>query len=218
MARVKKPSGRKPPLHARRAERDYTRRPGNKPPRGTLLIVCESSQTEPNYFESLREAKRLANIIVKRKRGRVPLAELLQFSENEIHELDWDSDLDQAWCIFDTEREGTHKDLEEIRANAKQKRIHLGVSNPCFEYWFLLHFESTDKPFMDADELIHDLCRHIPGYEKSQDHFRTLNERTGRAIQNSEALRSRSENNWEDFPNPSTTIDQLVRRIWMDES
>ncbi len=214
MPRVKKTSGRNPPLHAHRRESDYQRRPGRKPPRGTFLIVCESSQTEPNYFESLREAKRLANMKVIKGRGRIPLARLLQVAENEMLKLDWNPNLDQAWCIFDIEREGTHSDLEEIRAIAKQKKIYLGVSNPCFEYWFLLHFAKTGKPYMDANELIRDLYQHLPGYEKSQDHFSILKERTSLALQYSEELRSLSENNWDDFPNPSSTVDQLVRLIW----
>ena len=62
----RKPDGRK----LRRYERtmnSYDRRPGSHPPGRCILIVCEGAETEPNYFESLRNLLRLSTIQVKIK-------------------------------------------------------------------------------------------------------------------------------------------------------
>ena len=47
--------------------------------------------------------------------------------------------------------------------------FELAVSNPAFEFWFLLHFEETTRPFHNADELRKALEQHLPGYKKNQD-------------------------------------------------
>ena len=45
-------------FHKRKAK-SYERKPGNKPTRQRLLIVCEGSKTEPHYFKEMRHELRL---------------------------------------------------------------------------------------------------------------------------------------------------------------
>lgn len=45
---------------------------------------------------------------------------------------------DEIWCVFDVDE---HPALDEVRVKARSHGIHLAVSNPCLELWFILHFQ-----------------------------------------------------------------------------
>lgn len=217
MPRRRKPSGRDRVFSRGRGRKDYLRRAGRRPPRRTILVVCEGSQTEPNYIDGLRRYKRLQNVQIRVIPGggnRVTPGHLIERAILEKQHLDWDKNRDMVWCVFDTEREGTHPDLEENILRAIRNGIHNAVSNPAFEYWYLLHFVETDRPFEDGNALTQMLVQYIPDYTKSMDIFPQLQGRTTDALDRAERLRARAEDTWEDFPNPSTGVDRLVRIIW----
>ncbi len=44
---------------------------------------------------------------------------------------------DEIWCLFDVD---AHARLPEARRKAAENGIHLAISNPCIELWFVLHF------------------------------------------------------------------------------
>jgi hypothetical protein len=46
--------------------------------------------------------------------------------------------------------------------------------------------------------------------------YRLVREQTEQAIDNAESLRSLHEGYWEDFPNPSTGVDLLVKKLRMN--
>lgn len=120
---------------------------------------------------------------------------------------------DQAWCVFDTEQEGTHQGLNQIVAQAQRSQVRLAVSNPAFEYWYLLHFEDTNRPFQHASEVITRLCKYIADYDKSMDVFPHLGLFTSQAIRCATRLREQATESWDTFPNPSTGVDLLVREL-----
>lgn len=45
------------------------------------------------------------------------------------------------------------------------------VSNPCIEFWFLLHFEKTSKLFTDCSSAEKQLKKHLIDYEKTRKYF-----------------------------------------------
>lgn len=45
---------------------------------------------------------------------------------------------DHIWCVFDIDE---HPFVPEARQQARDNRIDVAVSNPCFELWLLLHFQ-----------------------------------------------------------------------------
>lgn len=49
------------------------------------------------------------------------------------------------------------------------------VNNPCFEYWFLLHFEATQKYYVKCGSAIKQLKRELVGYEKTEKYFKRRN-------------------------------------------
>lgn len=45
------------------------------------------------------------------------------------------------------------------------------VNNPCLEYWYLLHFNSTNKFYNSYNELVIDLRKKMPDYNKSEKYY-----------------------------------------------
>jgi hypothetical protein len=130
----------------------------------------------------------------------------------------WDNELDQIWAVFDTEQAGTHPDLMQAIQLAQENQVSLAISNPCCEYWFLLHFEHTDRPFRNADQVCDALRRYIPDYNKSKPVYLLLRDQMETALIRAQQLRYRSEQNWKDLSNPSTGIDVLVHQIFQSHS
>jgi RloB-like protein len=55
---------------------------------------------------------------------------------------------DQIWCVFDVDE---HARLAEAVDMAAANQIEVGVSNPCFELWLILHFQEQAAP-IERDE------------------------------------------------------------------
>jgi hypothetical protein len=216
VSRQPKPSGRKGAFGEERTESSYRRQAGKRQ-QAIILIVCEGKETEPRYFRALRVAFRIHELrveVVPGSDGRGAPGRMLRTALQHQKALDLDlSSDDEAWCVFDTEQEGTHADLRDVIERAAQARVQLAISNPAFEYWYLLHYECTDRPFTDAAEVCDQLRRYLPQYTKTMSAFACVKDRTETALANVEVLRKRSEVNWERCPNPSTAVDRLVQRI-----
>ena len=76
-----------------------------------------------------------------------------------------------AIAVFDADvahrNEAEKKKLESIRKKyAKKKNVILCDSMTSIEYWFLLHFENTNRHFKDSAATEHELKKHITDYEK----------------------------------------------------
>ena len=76
-----------------------------------------------------------------------------------------------AIAVFDADvssrNEVEKKKLESIRKKyAKKKNVILCDSMTSIEYWFLLHFENTNRHFKDSAATEQELKKHITDYEK----------------------------------------------------
>ena len=76
-----------------------------------------------------------------------------------------------AIAVFDADvahrNEAEKKKLESIRRKYANKRnVVLCDSLTSIEYWFLLHFENTNRHFKDSAATENELRKHIPEYEK----------------------------------------------------
>lgn len=216
MSRKPKPAGRKEPFDKGRSAQGYARRSSRRTPKRLILVVCEGKETEPRYFRSLFSTLRPADACIRVLAGGKAKAEpgrVVERAEEERRRLSWDQRRDRAWCVFDAEQAGARPELVQVVEYARRSRLHVAVSNPAFEYWFLLHYEATDRPFGSAQEVIAALQEHLPDYAKNMDVFSRLDGLTEQALANAQALRERSERGWEDFPCPSTGADLLVREV-----
>ncbi|MCD4738008.1 MAG: RloB family protein [Anaerolineae bacterium] len=142
-----------------RSVASFKRRPGSRPPRQCILIVCEGRQTEPNYFEALRYELKLTSVEVKvvTESGSAPInvvesaLRLRRQRERDVRkkrtsELKFDA----VWCVFDRETPQDNLSFPRAVDKATSNQLELAVSTPAFEYWYLLHFIDTDRPFRDG--------------------------------------------------------------------
>ena len=50
------------------------------------------------------------------------------------------------------------------------------MNNPCLEYWFLLHFQKTNKVFTACTDAEKQVSQHLEGYEKTEKFFKKDND------------------------------------------
>ena len=78
-----------------------------------------------------------------------------------------------AICVFDADV-STWNEVEKARLDklrtryAKNKRVILCDSLPAIEYWFLLHYENTNRHFGTSKAVIQELKHFIPDYDKTE--------------------------------------------------
>lgn len=125
-----------------------------------ITIALEGEQTgeEFEYFDRLR-ARLLSThrFIVEllptpsKTHHSAPRAVLARLDEYvRTHGLK--AELDLLWLVFDidTWREAM---LSDVARQAAQKSYRLGISNPCFELWLLLHYADADLDFVEWPQL-----------------------------------------------------------------
>ena len=78
---------------------------------------------------------------------------------------------DEIICLLDMDRLNTHPSEKQAYHRAKQQRIFQKVTfietDPCTEYWFLMHFmpKPSHRKYADYEAVAKELCKYMPGYE-----------------------------------------------------
>jgi RloB-like protein len=129
-----------------------------------------------------------------------------------------DPDYDCVYVVCDADRGGS---LEKAIALASRpmkgrdgRRITVNVvcSDPCIEFWLLLHFEYSSRPYRNAAEVTADLKRHLTNYSKSDPQlFRHVEAGIDRAVANVKRLRR--ELAASGAQSPGSDIDQLIGQL-----
>ena len=152
--------------HNRRISNDRVRKVRKQ--KSKILIAAEGkNKTAKTYFSNFEDGKKTYNITYARGNNTDPL-KLVKMLIKEIDELKLDlQDDDVAYCIFDTDVDpNKNKIIEEAIQLAKKNNIKIITSSPCFELWFLLHYDYTTAN-MDSEEVIKRLKEYYPKYEKN---------------------------------------------------
>lgn len=152
--------------HNRRISNDRVRKVRKQ--KSKILIAAEGkNKTEKTYFSNFEDGKKLYNITYARGNNTDPL-KLVKMLIKEIDELKLDlQDDDVAYCIFDTDVDpNKNKIIEDAIQLAKKNNIKIITSSPCFELWFLLHYDYTTAN-MDSEEVLKRLKEYYPKYEKN---------------------------------------------------
>lgn len=147
-----------------RSDKNYGRKAASRVQRSTVLIVCEGELDEPAYFEAVKNSLgRTSNLIhILGKECQSNPKSVVECAINRMDSAKTSStrdEYDEVWCVIDVEAPTQHPDLEEALELAKVKNatlkkvtneegrtaqeIKVALTNPCFEYWLLLHFEKT---------------------------------------------------------------------------
>ena len=203
---------------------EYKRREAFKEPRKSILIVCEGKKTEPIYFDALKKKLRLAMVDIEIVgAGAVPITvvdravdlkkEKRRISKRSPTEVEYDI----IYCVIDVEAPKPHESLARAVSKAKDNKLEVILSNPCFEYWYILHFRKTGAPFNTSREVKSVLRReHHHSYSESDTTiFNVVYPKTRYAIKNSKEVLNEHHNNAEDLRNcnPSTHVHKIVEYL-----
>ena len=207
-------------FHKRKAirQKELQRAKVSREPYDKVLIVCEGEKTECHYLEVLRDYLKLSqsNIKIDPNSASSPTS-VVKYSKKLIKE-NIEDPYDHVFCVIDRDR---HADFDTAIAQIngyknKYTKLHAIVSNPCFEYWILLHFCYTTKLFgtsrdSPCKELIkNDLKIHISNYEKGDKTIMQSIVKSGfeRAIANAKRANETAKRN--NINNPTTLMGELV--------
>lgn len=206
---------------SRKAE--SSRREGKRKPNPIIVVVCEGKDTEVNYFEHFdsRYARVDVKVADKKSKGKNKgkttdcenlVKRAIYFKENkyDINEKDGD----RVWCIFDADINYNNNnsvqskidEIERAKGIANNNKIRLGISNPCFELWYLLHFKYTTAYLKDYDAVKLKIEGETPikEYGKSEDIYNLLKHKMNDAVKNGEKLRTYHEKDGKKLTNVET--------------
>ncbi|MGF6633935.1 RloB family protein [Paraburkholderia tuberum] len=201
----------------RRASQLQRKKP-QRPAYDRILIVTEGEKTEVNYFEEIRRFHRLSSAHIRvcnSPYGTTPL-QVVEYARDRCREtLEWE----RVFCVID--RDDHQRYVEALNSaqtldgkypnDLGQPIVFSAIpSNPCFELWFLLHFQAHEAHIHRTDvfRLLRD--RYLQGYEKGRHGiFEATMQHLDRAYANAERLRAHGQGRG--LTNPSTCVDELVR-------
>jgi len=165
----------------------------------TFLIVTEGKKTEPNYFKALRERLSLksAHIEILHPGATDPVKltqeaiRLLKQKEAEAKGSSVAVPYDHVWVMFDLEKPSDPRRKQAVAARKLEgaEGIRFAESNPCFEFWLLLHGEPTTKSFVDCRSVIGQLKRHWANYAKDNGPSKEFLEKLPAAVKNAGLVR-----------------------------
>ena len=156
--------------HRWNRDRKPSRRQPFRDPKPTILIVCEGSITEPEYFDGFWRSCHNPRVRVHVPKDHgvpktlVGIAKDLKNDALKQAKEQGDDNLafDAVWCVHDVD---DHPHLHEAREMADANGVELAISNPSFELWLLLHFR--DSPGMQHRDTLGPMIKQFdPDYDK----------------------------------------------------
>jgi RloB-like protein len=207
----------RPERERKRNEHSLRRRPISQVSGDIILIVCEGGKTEPDYFRALTRNWRLHSAqveVVGEECGSAPISVVdhaLALRKRRLHEVKRGRaslKFDQVWCVFDFDR---HESLQRAIKKARDNRLSVALSVPRFEFWYLLHFVYSTRPFSSCDKVVRELKKHVAGYDKKSPPFDCLLQALDTALENAEKVRKHVQTSA--ARGPSTDVDKLVAEL-----
>lgn len=164
-----------------KTQKQLARKKSSRPIYQRFLIVCEG-ETERIYLNGIKTEFQLGKtkeIIIPDDNASSPIS-IVDYAELKYHEDSKDNEGNEynyVFCVIDRDIHQTYsKALAKINTlNGKipNCQFQLFLSDPCIEYWFLLHYIYTDKPYNSKGKksrakcVISDLKRFEPKYAKN---------------------------------------------------
>ena len=189
----------------------------------SILIVCEDSKASPGYFKKLRSELGLCSVNVEiygEECDSAPIG-VVDFAKKrklDVRTSTIQDGYDEIFCVVDVD---DHTTLGDAIQKARDNDLKLIISNPCFEYWHILHFEKTSKAYNSRPVLYRQLKDHLKkngfkGNIKSGcGFFDIVYPLRKTAIKNSKNILRAHWHNPEDLSkcNPSTDVHRVVECI-----
>lgn len=159
-------------------------RKGRKIQTKQAFAVVVDGETEKWYLEKLKynEPDILFDItpkILQKKNIKQQYELVTELSEDDYDKVFWIVDLD-VLLKQHRQKSSNPSSLQQFlnywQQLSKQKKIVVIVNNPCLEYWFLLHFQKTNKVFTACTDAEKQVSQHLKGYEKTEKFFKKDND------------------------------------------
>ncbi len=191
-------------------------------PKQRFILFCEGEKTETEYFKAISRAcsSTLISVIPHGGVGvpytiatkAIQTAKDLGLAPKSRRKKDSYEERDQVWAIFDRD---DHPRFKEAVAECEKQNVGVGRSNPCFEYWLILHEQDFDRP-EDRYAMQKLLAQLRPEYDPHGAKIPNCDDVVKRvevAEQRAErGLRNR-ETGGDPYGNPSTTVGRLTSTI-----
>lgn len=189
---------------------ESSRKKGTRKINPIIVIVCEGKDTEVNYFKNFNSRYTRVDIKVagknstgKNKAKATDPYNLIKLaiSQNKNYDI-VESDGDRIWCVFDVDINYNNnnsiqskiKEIEEAKKLInKKENVNVAISNPCFELWYLLHYEYTTAALKSFNDVEKKLKSYISDYSKNGDFYNQLVQNIDIAIKNGVNLRKHHE-------------------------
>ena len=141
------------------------------------VAIIGEGETEWFYFDSLRITCRYPFKVAPDFPQHSDIKHILKLVESYLNKQQYDFIV----CLFDMDRLLQQPSEMRLYTNAKKKygakkyagRVMFIETNPCTEFWFLLHFlpNVVCRQYESYEQLLPELQKHIPGYEKTKRYF-----------------------------------------------
>lgn len=153
-----------------------------------ILILSEDEKSSKFYFESFKKDEKLkrdlssVDIQVIHPKNFDPVGLVSKAKEMKLKAKRERNPYDEIWIVLD--RDG-HANIDKAINTAEANKIQVALSVVCFEYWILLHYEQTTKPFRKCDDIIRYIKKnHFHDYEKCSNCYDDLKDKIEIAIKN----------------------------------
>lgn len=183
------------------------------------LIVCEGKQTEPNYFNGLKQAinKKYGNKVevlipsIDVKGTGMNTTSLVKYTQRTINHSN--KVYGQVWVVFDKD---DYND-EQFDSAIKNCDYNVAWSNPNFEVWLLAHFKKVNR-YISKDDALQELSKEfqkkeLGEYVKNDKNIFdkiTNEENLHTAIKNCEYMEELNKDGQASQRNPMTKVYKLV--------
>ena len=180
------------------------RRAPREPRRRTILVYCGGLRTERDYLDGFRQQFRTHAVNVRVRADAVAPEALVRAAAGYRDRRP--GVYDEVWCVVDVDE----FNIEAAARVARDHRVRLAVSNPCFELWLLLHHTDCRAACARAADVLRRLRRHVPHYDKAGLRFTDFTAGVDAAVKRARDLEPSGQDH---LRNPSTNVWQLVERI-----
>jgi RloB-like protein len=206
------------------AKNPYKRRPPSRDIIPKILIVCEGEATEVLYFKGIKRSKKRDTIRIDvfdadKNTDPMSIVKRTITKRQDIKDDDGWKAGDSAWAVFDGDEHmvGNLDNWRKALTLAESKKINLAITNPSFEFWYLIHFQNAFAP-MTAKAALRQLQQagNLPNYTKSQTLFPDpLLTRTPAAIDRAEKIAQQIQRDGLDrYANPGCSrLPELVKML-----
>lgn len=190
--------------------------------RCSVLIVCEGTKTEPNYFEAFAEKQQGVIVYDIEVKG---LGRGTKDVVDKAINLKNKNNYDRVWAVFDKD-EFPAKDFNDAISLGNQNGIEVAWSNEAFELWYLYHFHNvtTGVSRKQYEEKISGAVNSSPKYKSKKRYNYTKKDPNNfeimttygsmdTAIKYAEAKHQEYTDSRYANHNPCTTVYRLVRQL-----